>query len=129
MTEHALDADTIRETRAILDGDLPHRCNIETNANAGTDRAPEWVPAAKRVRCNLSSFGDGQDTLRGDQNQSIASWRVRFKAGEVVTENNRLSVESEDGTGTQTQVLIVTSVRRSAISCSATCRDATAAER
>lgn len=129
MSEHLLDADTIREHRALLDGDLPHRCNVETNANAGTDRAPSWMPAAKRVRCKVSPFGDGQDAVRGEQNQSIGNWRVRFKAGEVVDETNRLIVESEDGTGSQLQTLVVMSVRRSAMSCVAACRDATAAER
>jgi hypothetical protein len=109
-----IDDQTIRETRALLDENLLHSCDIQTDTGGLVNGAhkPAWTPAGALVPCALSPAGGGGGSMEADQNQAIGTWRVRFQAGTAVTAANRLIVSGVDQlTGAAFSItLMVTSV-------------------
>lgn len=128
MAERLLDNDTIREVRARLEANLPHSCDIQTDTGAVTPmggRSVVWTSAAEPVACKLASLGQSAETTRQDKPQQVATWAVRFATDVELTIENRLVVTDDD---LNTRTLVVLSVRRSAMSVQAYCREATTAE-
>jgi hypothetical protein len=128
MAEQLLDAQTIREIRARLAANRPHVCDIQTNTgvrNGLGGKLAVWTPAAATVPCKIASLGQSPESTRQDAPQQVASWAVRFEPTVELSTANRLVVTDDDE---NVRTLVVISVRRSAMSVQAYCREATAAE-
>ena len=95
-----IDPGTLAEMRAISDANLPYLATIQSQVDTVTEGGQHTLTwgTVSVVNCRLS-VPSAEERIVADQPTGRTQWLVVFKAGTVITDDQRVVVEGEDAAG------------------------------